>query len=199
MTTPETETEETESETEETEPETEETEPKPKKPEPYEPPMSAWNVKALIDASPADVQAKVVDCPSCPVFLFCQDGSGGVGYWCSKCRATAVRFDEARYAADHDAPQDILILDCAKHKFEMEKGKKLTLCVICSGGLASLEMTATGAKNHLVLTKHASVPAETRQKTLREAWAKWKKFYAEKAKNERKEKASAKKAAKEKK
>jgi len=160
-------------------------------PEPYAPPPPAWRLKVLIDAPISEVKKKVVDCPQCPVFFLCQEGEGGTGYHCSKCGSTAVWIDQPGYGTS--IPKDILVLDCNKHKFERADKRKLTQCVLCSGGLAQLEVKNRGAQNHIVLTVHSAVPAAERQKTLKEAWAKWTKYYRDEERAKRAEERAARK------
>lgn len=145
------------------------------KPEEYVPPRESWRLPVFIEASLDDVAKTLVDCSSCPVNLLCSEGEGGTGYVCKTCGNTGVWIDEPSYGKE--IPKDILILDCAKHKFNAPEKNRMTKCAICSGGIMQLEVLNHGARNHVVFTVHAKVSVAERQKTLREAWAKWKKHY----------------------
>lgn len=156
--------------------------------EEYVPPKVAWRLPVFIDAPLSKVKKTVVDCPQCPVFLFCQEGEGGTGYVCSQCGGTGVWVDQPDFSTE--IPKDMLNIDCSKHKFERADRKVLTKCAICSGGIMQLEVTGHGTRNWIIFTKHARVSVADRQKQLKEAAEKWKKW-----KEERDLKAAEKEAA----
>ena len=147
------------------------------KKEAYVPPKASWRLPLFIKAQPKALKKKLVDCPTCPVFLLCQEGQGGTGYVCPICKSTGVWIDEPGLSA---LPKDILLIDCAKHNFDASK--KLTKCALCSGGIMQLEWQNRGARNHYVATVHARVPIEARQAALAEAWTTWERHYLEEAK-----------------
>ena len=152
--------------------------------EPYVPPKCAFALKDFIKASKKALKAHQVDCPACPVYLLCSESQGGTGYVCGKCGSTGVWIDKPDYG--RAIPTDILVLDCDKHKFERDEKRKLSCCVLCSGGLAQLEVNERGAKNHLVFTVHSKVKIENRQTVLKEAWKKWTDYFKAEAKKNKK-------------
>jgi hypothetical protein len=166
---------------------------KPAPVEPYVPPASSCTADELLVMTPAQLKAKIVDCPTCPVFMLCSEGVGGTGYHCGACGSTGVWVYEPNY--NTEIPKDVIVVDCKAHKFERAERRKLKLCVLCTGNLAQLEIPKRGARNHIILTVHAGVTAPKRQTVLKEAWVKWTKFYED----ETKAKAAEKKAKKAKK
>lgn len=146
---------------------------------PYTPPKNSWRLTAFIDAPIEEIKAKRVECKTCPVFLLCEAGQGGTGWTCVKCRSTGVYVDTPEGSGK--LPDDALILDCGKHKFEMRKeAEQIPSCSLCNGGMMELEVIniAVGeskvpyTKSHLVTTIYSVIPVEERQKSL-------KKYYQE--------------------
>ncbi len=143
---------------------------------PYEPPLAAWRLPAFVEAPLAEVEAKVVECRTCPVFLMCEAGQGGTGWTCASCRATGVLVD---VPGTGTVPEDVLLIDCGRHQFwTREAAVDLTRCDLCSGRVMDLELRARGSKQHYIATVHARVPVAERQKNLREAYEYWNRRYA---------------------
>lgn len=155
--------------------------------ESYQPPKETFRLPVFLEAKIAVVKKSVVDCPTCPLFLLCQEGVGGTGYWCGSCGLTGVWIDEPDVTTV--SPNDVIWVDCAKHKFERVEKKKLAKCAVCSGQICWLEMEGK-TRNHYLFTVHASIDAAARQAALKDYWKMWEKKIAE-DKAERKKKAAA--------
>ena len=152
--------------------------------EQYQPPKKSWRLPVLIETPLEKLKETVVDCPECPVYLFCKEGQGGTGWWCAQCGMTGVWIDEPD---PNELPKDLLNIDCAKHNFEKHEKRKHPICSFCSGGIMQLEyLNTTEAedrmRNHLVLTVHSKVTVEERQKVLKRDFARWKEHYEKKRK-----------------
>jgi hypothetical protein len=144
------------------------------------PPAVSWTYPDFMRASLKDIEARTVDCQNCPVFMLCETGQGGTGWTCPKCKATGVYLDPPK---DNGAtmPDYLLVMDCAKHKFEVNKdSNSVKECGLCSGGVMEFEVINKGTKNFFVRTVHAKVTAEARQEMFKTAWDHWTKEYAEK-------------------
>lgn len=145
----------------------------------YKPPKTSWRLPVLIEAPIKKVKKTVVDCSTCPVSLLCENREGGSGYVCDTCGGTAVLVEEPQ---DNKAPDDVLLIDCEKHKFEKREGvDPITRCTLCSGAIMETEVQGVGVRHHLVLTAHSRVKIEDRIKQLSDAAAYWHKML-EKAK-----------------
>lgn len=142
----------------------------------YEPPTTSWRALDFIKASLEEAQKKVVGCHNCPVNILCMEGEGGTGFVCAQCRSTGVWIDMPEVSGA--SPRDVLILDCAKHKFDGPSDKRLTRCVLCSGDLMRLEINGGKARNHLVFTEHAKKTLAERHAKLRERGEYWTEYYA---------------------
>ncbi len=140
--------------------------------EPFTPPPSAWRFDAFIDASPEEIDAKTVTCGTCPVALSCLGSIGGTGWVCQTCRTTSVYVDTPD---DSEKPNDILVLDCAKHQFDENSSSKdkNKLCALCSGGAMELDITKMKPTAHYVRTAYSKAPVEERQLKLRAARTHW--------------------------
>ena len=142
----------------------------------YAGPTAAWRLPLFIEASLDAVKAKVVECSTCPVFLLCETGTGGTGWVCPKCNATGVYVDQPE---NDKAPEDVLVVDCGNHKFDVRaESKRISECALCSGGIMELEILAKTTKNHYIATAYAKVAVETRHAHLKAAHDKWKKHHA---------------------
>lgn len=76
-------------------------------------------------------------------------------------------------------PDEILIIDCAKHNFETKKeSERMTSCSLCSGGQMEFEVRFPDIKAYLLTTVHSGVPVEDRQKKLKETFEFWSDEYA---------------------
>jgi hypothetical protein len=152
--------------------------------EPYTPPKSSWRLTTFIEAPMDEIKAKIVDCKTCPVFLLCEAGQGGTGWTCMKCRSTGVYVDTPE--GNGKLPDDALILDCTKHKFEMRKeAEQIPSCSLCNGGMMELEVInitegdkkVPYTKSHYIATVHAGMKVEERQKALKDYFAQHMKEY----------------------
>ncbi len=155
---------------------------------PYVPPDVAWNVRKFTEASLDEIKAKVVTCQTCPVYPACETSLGGTGWTCPQCSCTGVWVEMPSAGDQESVPDDILVIDCQKHKFERKReAENMVQCALCSGGIGELEVGHAGAKNHIIFTAYAKVPVEKRQVDCRESIAMWEQHYAEekakKAKN----------------
>lgn len=140
----------------------------------YTPPDVAWTMDQFLAASRAEIDAKTVTCDTCPVFISCEAGSGGSGWTCVRCSSTGVLVDVPEVQR---MPDNLLIIDCAKHKFERkQQTEQLLKCALCSGQQMQLEGKRT--KNHYVRTAYAMVTVEERKKVLTEARTNWQKMMA---------------------
>lgn len=148
----------------------------------YTPPAVAFRLPLFVDMALADVMERVVECRNCPVSLSCEAGEGGTGWTCPTCKATGVWVDVPE---GNELPEDVIAVDCGKHKFHMRKeSEQITKCTLCSGGAMELEVLTKGPKQHYVATAYATVPIAERQKQLKEFYEHWKKFYADKARED---------------
>lgn len=137
----------------------------------YEPPKTAWDFRKFIEAPLEEILTKRVGCSNCPVSMLCMAGEGGTGYVCQECGSTGVWVEEPSPGA---AAEDVLLLDCAEHKFDRsDKNKTTRRCSICSGEIMELFVRHVKSNMHFVATEHARVPVETRQTILRDALAYW--------------------------
>lgn len=142
----------------------------------YIPPRAAWRLKVFKDAPVDQLKEQQVDCPTCPVFLLCQAGEGGTGWVCKICKATGMEISPIE-SGKH--PDEILIIDCAKHNFETKKeSERMTSCSLCSGGQMEFEVRFPDIKAYLLTTVHSGVPVEDRQKKLKETFEFWSDEYA---------------------
>ena len=149
-------------------------------PKKYEPAPAMWNIRKFADASLEEVLAKRVNCGNCPLYLPCEGGEGGTGWACPKCGTTAVRVHEPRPGHENEDPDDIIVVDCNKHKFErMDRSKNMLDCPLCSEGIAEIEVECVGAKNHVLFTEHSKVPIEQRHEQVKTAFVNWEIYYAE--------------------
>lgn len=152
-------------------------------------PVAALDPIQMLKLGIDDVRAKVVGCSTCPVFMLCESSTGGSGYTCKTCKATGVFLDE-------DKEDEVLVLDCFKHKFGTKTGGELEKCPLCSGTMMKFEYREMPPKSWIIFTEHAVVPLETRIKTLNESLDHWKTHYAEEAEKEAQEKEKVEKSAK---
>jgi len=149
----------------------------------YTPPETAITLRQILDG-PID-KVVPVDCTNCPVNMLCQEASGGTGFVCESCGATSVYVEEPD---DRGLVNNILIVDCHKHRFEKD-ASKARQCGLCDGAVMSFYAYNHGAKHHYLPTVHAAVSLKKRQETLRKAY----KVYAKEV-AEQKEKKAAKEA-----
>jgi hypothetical protein len=148
------------------------------KKEPYVPPPVAWRLPVFLEATPEELTARLVDCSTCPVYLLCEAGEGGTGWVCGTCKATGVAVEQIE---ESKLPDDLLIIDCATHKFNrIPAAENMTVCSLCGGGQVELEINFPNSRAHLITTVHAHVPVTERQRFLREQMAYWKDMYAKK-------------------
>lgn len=153
-----------------------------------DPPSVSWAFTTFMRASLKQIEAKTVSCTNCPVFMLCETGQGGTGWVCPKCKMSGVYLDEPTDGGT-TMPERVLAVDCAKHKFHVDKDcNQITECGVCSGGLMEFEVLNRGTKNYYIRTVHAIIPVAKRQETLKMAWDHWTKEYAEDKKKEKKEK-----------
>lgn len=146
--------------------------------EPYVPPPVAWRLPLFIEATHEELRARQVDCPRCPVYLLCEAGEGGTGWVCQFCGSTGVAVEKLE---ESKLPGDLLIIDCAAHKFhKLPVADNMTSCALCSGGQMELELQFPASRMHMVSTVHAKVSVEERQKFLREKRDFWVAEYAKK-------------------
>ncbi len=146
----------------------------------YVPPAVAFRLTDYINASVEEVKKRTVECGTCPVYLLCEAGQGGTGWTCPTCKATGV------YVSEPDPskmPDDVLAVDCTKHKFETRpEAAQIQKCGLCSGGAMELEVLSRGSKTHYILTAYTSIPPLERQKFLKESFEQWSKHYEEEEK-----------------
>jgi ribosomal protein S27AE len=149
----------------------------------YTPPPAAWRLKVFLDAPVDELKRRQVDCPTCPVSLMCEVGEGGTGWTCGRCKSTGFEITPIE-SGKH--PDEILMIDCAAHKFATKKeSERMTLCALCSGNVMELEVVMGETKRlHYLTTVHAMVPVEERQRFLKEKFEFWKDEYAKKKKTE---------------
>lgn len=145
--------------------------------ESYTPPPASWRLKVFVEAPVSELKKRQVDCTTCPVFLLCEVGEGGTGWVCGTCKSTGFEITPIE-SGKH--PDEILIIDCAKHKFNVRKdSEKMTSCALCSGGQMELEIAlGPEIRAHYLSTVHSTVPVEERQRFLKEKYEFWKSEYA---------------------
>src|SRR3954464_7353938 len=126
-------------------------EPETNEDEEYTPPRQAWDLLDFIKAKPSEIDAKVVDCATCPVALLCQASIGGTGIVCRNCGATSV------WAVDADRWEHVLVLDCNKHHFadEVREAQRQVECALCSGTAIKPALKRKPPFQHYIVTKHA--------------------------------------------
>jgi hypothetical protein len=144
-------------------------------------PDAALDPIKLLGMTEEEIKAKTVDCASCPVFMLCESSTGGSGYVCKACKSTGVFLDE-------DKEDEILVLDCAKHKFPTKQGGEMEKCPLCCGTMMKFEYREMPPKNWVIFTVHSLVANTERRKSMNEALEHWKKHYAEEAEREAREK-----------
>jgi len=155
--------------------------------EKYVPPSSALTLKQILE-EPVD-HVTPVNCANCPINMMCQESTGGTGYVCDECRATSV------YVTDPDDEglvDDILVVDCNKHRFP-KNDEKSSQCGLCDGGITRFYAENYGAVHHYLPTVHASVPLQKRKEALQAGFVYWTNFIA-KQKAEKAARLAAKKA-----
>ena len=132
--------------------------------ETYTPPTSALTLREILDG-PIDT-VEPVDCANCPINMMCQESTGGTGFFCESCGATSVYVEEAD---DRGLVNNILIVDCNKHRFE-KNAALARQCGLCDGAVMQFYAYNHGAKNYYLPTVHAGVSLAKRQETLRKAY-----------------------------
>lgn len=115
-----------------------------------------------------------VDCGTCPVSMACAVEQGGNGYTYECCHATGF------VAQTEDGGAELLMIDCARHKFESNSEvADLPSCPLCSGDAVTIELLGLGTQARWLPTVHASVPARTRLAKFRETLPVAQKLYGE--------------------
>ena len=108
-----------------------------------------------------EVEAKTVDCPTCPVNMLCEAGEGGVGYVCSECGSTALGVESTNLAKT----QNMYYLDCSKQHFSRVAGV-LEKCDLCSGKIMKTEVNGIPPTLYLIRTVYAKVPIDERRRAF---------------------------------
>lgn len=120
----------------------------------WEPPPQAMSLRRFVTLSDAEAEAARVTCETCPVNMSCMAGQGGTGYVVACCDATSMCLQEK--------PKRVLIIDCAKHRFERTTDtKSIKKCGLCSAGVLQIDARNLEAQYYLP-TVHAKVPVTER-------------------------------------
>jgi len=113
------------------------------------------------------VQQAVVDCGTCPVNIGCLCASGVDGWKFKCCGTTTVPVADLR-----DAPSDapiMLIVDCARNRFESHRECETLSCSLCSGGALETELRGWTPEARWLPTVHAARPLGARLAAWRDA------------------------------
>ena len=120
-----------------------------------------WPFAALLEVSPAQLDATRVDCGTCPVSIQCLAGDGGNGWRFDCCGATGVQ------VADGDG-QLLLVMDCADNAFKARMhDKDLGVCPLCSGDLLKAHVLGMTDHHRYVPTAHAKHSTSVRIAQIR--------------------------------
>ncbi len=141
----------------------------------FEPPPSSWNFGEFLNADPADVGSRTVDCGSCPVALLCHGGAASTGIYCESCGATAVFW--AGNKQSEPTERHVLVIDCHEHRFS-DRSCTQHRCALCDGEVIRDHVKRQKGKvrttgiMHYVHTAHASYTAAARQESWKEEYRK---------------------------
>jgi hypothetical protein len=108
------------------------------------------------------LDAKRVDCYSCPVNIRCAiGGQEGTGFTFNCCRVTSV------YMINDERQEVLVVVDCAKHNFHQTAGFNAgeRTCPLCTGGAVYDEENCSDGDSEpyrYLPTIHSKVSSETR-------------------------------------
>ena len=129
--------------------------------------------------SNAEIEAKVVDCPTCPVNMLCEAGEGGSGFACGQCDGTAMGVEDVNLAKT----ANMYYIDCAKQHFSRDGGVIAQGCDMCTGKIMKTEVNGIPPTLYIIRTVYAKVSIDERRRIFEVRRKEYEEFERAKAQN----------------